>query len=182
MDDVREIVRENPRGMSNSIRSRLKRIFQNALHTATTWSCGRADDVVLRQYNLPEAFSSRPSEARASQGFPTRSASMRENVCIFTSKPVPCQLFIIWFSSQTRTPQDATLLRTSSRTIVEPDRPGSSRQPPHVSLIIIVPHVYYTNQMLTYVPFFRLTFVQCNNQHLEDHFRILLEDYSRRHR
>jgi hypothetical protein len=82
MNDVREIVRENPRGLSDNVKSRLKRIFQNAYQTAKTWSCGRADDVLLRQYNMPEAFSSRPSEARPSQGPPIRSTSMREHVCI----------------------------------------------------------------------------------------------------
>jgi len=83
MADVREIVRENPRSMSNTIKSRLRSIFQNALHTATNWSCGRADDVMLGQYNMLESLLSRPSEARASLGNPARSASMRENVRIF---------------------------------------------------------------------------------------------------
>lgn len=83
MDDVRQIVRESPRGMPNSIKSRLGRIFKNAFGMASKWSCGKADDVLLERYNMPEAFSSRPSEARASLGLPTRSASMRENVCIF---------------------------------------------------------------------------------------------------
>lgn len=91
MEDVRQIVRESPRGMPNSIKSRLGRIFKNALGMASKWSCGKADDVLLQRYNMPEAFSSRPSEAfssrpteaRASLGLPTRSASMRENVCIF---------------------------------------------------------------------------------------------------
>ena len=83
MDDIREIVRENHRSMPSTIKSRLKRIFHNALQTASNWSCGRADDVAIQQYNLPESFSSRPSEARPSQGIPTRSASMRENVCFY---------------------------------------------------------------------------------------------------
>ena len=83
MEDVRQIVRENHRHMPNTVKSRLRRIFDNAYQTAKSWSCGRADDVVLRRYNMPEAFSSRPSEARQRQGPPTRSASMREHVRIF---------------------------------------------------------------------------------------------------
>lgn len=84
MEDVRGIMAEtrHGRGIPHGIKSRLKNIFQNAFKTATTWSCGRADDVVLRQFDLPEAFSSRPSEATTNQGPPTRSISMREHVCI----------------------------------------------------------------------------------------------------
>ena len=84
MEDVREIVRENQsRGLSNNVKSRLARIFKNAYATATTWSCGRTDDVQLARYNMPEAFSLRPSEARPSSGPPTRSTSMREPVRIY---------------------------------------------------------------------------------------------------
>ena len=82
MEDVREIVRENNRGLPSTVKTRLVRIFRNAFKTASTWSCGRADDVLLRQYNMPDSFSSRPSEARRSMGPPTRSTSMREPVCI----------------------------------------------------------------------------------------------------
>ena len=82
MQDVREIVGESPRTMPTTIKTKLVRIFRNAFKTSRTWGCGRADDIQLSQYNMPEASSSRPSEARPSMGPPTRSLSMREPVRI----------------------------------------------------------------------------------------------------
>ena len=82
MEDVRDIVRENPRGIPSNVKSRLSRIFKNAYDIAATWSCGRTDDVLLTQYDMPEAFSSRPSEARPSVGPLSRSTSMRQPVRI----------------------------------------------------------------------------------------------------
>ena len=83
MSDVRDIVAGNHRGLPSTVKSRLVGIFQNARHTASTWGCGRADDVALQRYNMPSAFSARPSEARPSDDRLTRNTSMRQDVCKF---------------------------------------------------------------------------------------------------
>jgi hypothetical protein len=81
MDEVREIVKMNHHGMPNSIKARLANIYKKAYKMATTVSCGRVDDVALQRYNMPKVFSSQPREARSNLGRPTRSASMRKEVC-----------------------------------------------------------------------------------------------------
>jgi hypothetical protein len=142
MEEVREIVKMNHRGMPNSIKTRLANIYKKTFKTASTWSCGRADDIALQRYNLPEVFSSRPSEARSSLGRPTRSASMREEVRNLQYQNCYYGVFYnVIVLLQTGTRHDASLMRTSSRTIMQPSHPSSSRQPQNVSLIILL-HQY----------------------------------------
>jgi hypothetical protein len=71
----------NHRGMLNSIKARLVNIYKKAYKMAATWSCGRANDIALQRYNMPEVFSLRLSELRSSLVRPTRNASMHEEIC-----------------------------------------------------------------------------------------------------
>ena len=48
----------------------LRRIYGNAMKCLKCFGCACDDDVVTRAYDMPEARSTRPSEARTSQARP----------------------------------------------------------------------------------------------------------------
>ncbi|XP_024314527.1 uncharacterized protein LOC100835706 [Brachypodium distachyon] len=98
MLDAHDIIKENP-PIHHRLKTKLKNIMDNAKDIVANWSCGRADDVNLRAYHMPEVRSARPSEARSSR---------------------PSDV-------ETGGRVDSTLLRTSSRTPIQRSMSGASR-------------------------------------------------------